>query len=37
MINAWHLLWIIPLSAAMGVFYMALITAKQNGADKYEQ
>ena len=25
MISAWHLRWIIPLSAAVGVFYMALV------------
>ena len=39
MISAWHLLWIIPLSAAIGVFYMALVAVvnKQNGADKHEQ
>lgn len=25
MINAWHLAWIIPLSAAFGVVFMALL------------
>ena len=25
MINAWHLLWIIPLSGAAGAFFMALV------------
>lgn len=25
MISAWHLLWIIPLSALVGMFYTALV------------
>lgn len=25
MINAYHLLWIVPLSASFGVFFMALL------------
>lgn len=25
MISAWHLLWIVPLSASFGVFVLALI------------
>lgn len=29
MISAWHLLWIIPLSACAGVFCMALVSAKR--------
>ena len=27
MINAWHLIWIIPLAASVGAFTMALFVA----------
>lgn len=27
MINAWHLLWIIPLSASFGLGFMAMLAA----------
>lgn len=31
MINALHLLWIIPLSASFGLFIMALMVAAKSG------
>lgn len=30
MINAWHLIWIIPLSASMGAFIMALMAVNNS-------
>lgn len=27
MISAWHLLWIVPLSCIMGIFFVALASA----------
>lgn len=27
MISTWHLIWIIPLSASLGAFFMALLAA----------
>lgn len=32
MISIWHLLWIVPISAAMGMFLTALLVA--NGRDR---
>ena len=37
MINALHLLWIVPLSAAFGFVWAALLNAnKGNGGGKHE-
>lgn len=32
MINALHLLWIVPLAGSVGVFFMALVAAGHNSA-----
>jgi hypothetical protein len=31
MINAWHLIWIIPTAAAMGYFVAALLITGRDG------
>jgi hypothetical protein len=33
MINAWNLVWIVPLSAAFGVFFMALLQVGTRAPD----
>ena len=34
--NPWHLLWIIPLSAAFGVFFMAMLQGGDSDPDWYD-
>lgn len=36
MINAWNLLWIVPLSAAFGVFFMALLQVGGSDPELYD-
>lgn len=36
MINALHLLWIVPLSVAVGMFYMALVAINRDDTPRKE-
>lgn len=36
MISAWHLLWIVPLSASVGAFLMAILRGGDCDPDWYD-
>ena len=36
MINAWHLLWIVPLSASFGAVMMAIFAGGDTDPDWYD-
>ena len=37
MINAWHLLWIVPLAASAGAFVMAIISGGDYDLEWYDE